>query len=142
MRIRGLIIITLTVAISGCVSTTSSNSLKNIRTVQIGENEFVYKGDIIKRIQESEKLYIEQFKKLTIRIAKLESELSATTNRPNKGQNNTIWACILTPPFTDKRFLASSPNKTAAKFEVIEKCKEAGIDDFYCNENNIECFNE
>ncbi len=83
-----------------------------------------------------------EFKKLTNRIAELESELNATKNMANKGQSNTIWACILTPPFTDKKFIASSPNKTIAKFKVIEKCKKAGIDEFHCRERNIESFDK
>lgn len=49
------------------------------------------------------------------------------------------WACIIDPPFTEKRYIGTSKNRTAALFEAKEKCRSDPSSKSYCDEHYANC---
>lgn len=75
---------------------------------------------------------------LEARLVSLESNNRAVMAK----SVGTVWACkIKIFGGSQKKYMDTSPNKTAAIFNVMNKCVEGGESEYDCGESDVKCFN-
>ncbi|CAM3670723.1 hypothetical protein VA7868_00222 [Vibrio aerogenes CECT 7868] len=135
----------LMVAIS-CSLTAGSALATTQKSQPVSQSEqCIQESALLAKLNTMEKNLTGQIMSLKNQVYSLESKLARLEYQTAQGSSSQshsgvhAWACFLSPTFEKQKFMATSLNKSAAIFDVVNQCQQAGIDDFYCNESNVTC---
>jgi len=123
----------------GCAAKQQDIEYKNIETIIHADKVYLEQDQVVAYIKKLNAAHRKSINELHYRIRNLESKESDITTIEIVNSADLVWICTLSPTFEEVSFIGKAATKTEATFKVIDRCLSAGIDDFYCKKDRVEC---
>lgn len=130
----------------GCASNQGDMEYKNIEAIAYADRVYLEQDQVVAYIKKLNTAHAKSINELYFRISNLNSRINAIESRASDkttieivNSSDLVWVCTLSPTFEEKSFIAKATTKTEAIFKVVDRCLTAGVDDFYCKKDKVEC---